>query len=76
MSTLVTWAFAPAWLTLAEAAALTGYDEDTLRAMVADSDVDTRLEGDKLLIEKASLREFQEAWLDWRAVQLDNQDDA
>lgn len=67
---LVAWTFAPEWLTLAEAAELSGYDEATLRWLVADADIDTREEAGMLLIDKVSLREFQEALLDLRALSL------
>jgi hypothetical protein len=62
--TLVSWAFAPEWLTLEEASYLSGHDVDTLRWLIYDGGVDTKRQGDTWLIEKASLREFQETLLE------------
>jgi hypothetical protein len=65
----VSWVFAPEWLTVGEASHLSGHDADTLRWMIQDGAVDTKRQGDGWLIEKASLREFQEALLEvlhWR----------
>jgi excisionase family DNA binding protein len=59
-ATLVTWAFAPEWLTIEEACELSGHSLDTLHWLIEDGAVDTRHDGDGWLIEKASLREFQE----------------
>jgi hypothetical protein len=61
--TLVSWAFAPEWLTLEEASALSGHPLDTLCWLIEDGALDTRRDGDAWLIEKASLREFREALL-------------
>jgi hypothetical protein len=61
--TLVSWAFAPEWLTVEEASALSGHDLSALDWLIKDGALDTRCEGDIWLIEKASLREFQEALL-------------
>jgi len=56
--TPVTWAFAPDWLTVEQASYLSGHDEDTVRWLVEDGSIDTRLDG---LIDKESLHEYQEA---------------
>ena len=53
-----------------QAAQLTGYSLDTIQALVTEGILDWRKEGDTIHIEKSSLREYQEAWLDMRAVQL------
>jgi len=58
--TLVSWAFAPEWLTLEEASALSGHPLDVLDWLVQDGAVDTRRDGGGWLIEKRSLYEFQE----------------
>ena len=60
----VSWAFAPEWLTLEEASYLSGHDVDTLRWLIHDGGVDAKRQGDTWLIEKASLREFQETLLE------------
>jgi hypothetical protein len=62
--TLVTWAFAPQWLTIEEASILSGQALDTLGWMIEDGAVDARRDGAARLIEKASLWEFQEALLE------------
>jgi len=62
--TIVTWAFAPDWLTAEEASELSGFDAGTLRWLIEDGSLDTRYEGDGWLIEKLSLWEYQEALLD------------
>ena len=59
--TPVTWLAAPDWLTIPEAAWLSGHDEDTIERLVWEGDVDTRREGDGWLIDKWSLHDFQEA---------------
>jgi len=60
----VSWAFAPEWLTLEEASYLSGHDADTLRGLIYDGGVDAKRQDDTWLIEKASLREFQETLLE------------
>ncbi len=62
--TLVSWAFAPEWLTLEEASWLSGHDVETLRWLIHDGGVDAKRQEDTWLIEKASLREFQEILLE------------
>ena len=57
--TLVAWAFAPEWLTIEEASTLSGHPLDVLNWLIEDGAIDTRHDG-RWLIEKASLREFQE----------------
>jgi len=66
--TLVTWAFAPEWLTIAQAMELAGYDEETILWLVQDGALESRQEGETWLVEKASLWDFQEALLDVRSV--------
>ncbi|MCK9598098.1 MAG: helix-turn-helix domain-containing protein [Sphaerochaeta sp.] len=66
--TLVTWAFAPEWLTIAQAMELSGYDEETMAWLVQDGALESKQEGDTWLVEKASLWDFQEALLDVRSV--------
>jgi len=64
--TPVVWLEAPGWLTPAEASYLSGYDVETVRWLAEDGGFDTRDDG---LIDKASIREFQEALLEvlhWR----------
>ncbi len=62
--TLVSWAFAPEWLTMKEASELSGHDLGTLHWMIQEGAVDTRREKDVWLIERASLRESQESLLE------------
>jgi len=59
--TPVTWALAPEWLTIAEAAELSGFDPELLQHLIEDGGVDAEQLGDRWLIEKQSLREYQEA---------------
>ena len=59
--TPVTWALAPDWLTIAEAADLSGFDPELLQHLIEDGGVDAEQLGDRWLIEKQSLREYQEA---------------
>ncbi len=68
MSTLVTWLFAPDWLTEQQAAELSGYDLKMIRWLINDGALVWEEESGEVLIEKNSLREYQEAWLDIRAV--------
>jgi len=60
-ATLVSWIDAPEWLTVAEAAHLSGFDPDLLHEIIEDGGVDAEALGDRWLIEKESLREYQEA---------------
>ena len=62
--TPVSWIAAPEWLTIQEACELSGHGVDTMRWLTQDGAVDTKREGDAWLVEKASLREFQEALLE------------
>jgi hypothetical protein len=55
--TPVHWAFAPEWLTLAEAYFLSGHDADTMRFIIDDGGVDLNDDG---LIAKDSLYEYRE----------------
>jgi len=61
--TLVSWAFAPEWLSIAEASFLSGHGADLLHWLIDEGDIDAKLEGETWLIEKASLREHQETLL-------------
>ena len=63
-TTLVSWIAAPDWLTIHQAAYLSGHDPDTLRWMIQDGAVDAKRAGDTYLIDKASLREFQDTLLE------------
>jgi len=71
IATLVDWAFAPDWLTVEKAAELTGYTEDFVRWLIQDGGVDAKQQGDTWLIEKASLREYQDALLEAFELQRD-----
>lgn len=66
--TLVTWIAAPEWLTIAEASYLSGHDAELLHELILAGDVDAQQVGDRWLIEKGSLREYQEALVDVWAV--------
>ncbi|GEM_PF-2495725 len=55
---LIDWVLAPDWLTVEEAALLSGYSRDLLLWLIEDGGVDTN-EAD--LVEKRSLWEYQEA---------------
>jgi hypothetical protein len=59
--TPVSWVFAPNWLTLKQATGLSGYSRHTLRWLIQDGAVDAKRQGNAWLIEKNSLREFQDA---------------
>lgn len=64
MPTLVTWAFAPEWLTPAEAARLlgAGYTEADVMTLIEAAAVVAEEDGaGGWLIEKRSLREYQDA---------------
>ena len=60
VATMVDWAFSPDWLTVQEAARLSGHTREIVRWLIQDGAVDTKRDGDAWLIEKASLYEFQE----------------
>ncbi|MCD6552436.1 MAG: hypothetical protein J7M16_00340 [Anaerolineae bacterium] len=63
-ATMVDWWAAPEWLTLEQAVRLSGFDAETMRQIIAEGGVDLKdTAGGELLIEKESLREFQEALL-------------
>lgn len=59
--TPVVWLEAPDWLTLEGVSFLTGYDVATVHWLADDGAFDLRDDG---LIDKASVREFQEALLE------------
>jgi excisionase family DNA binding protein len=59
--TPVTWALAPEWLTIAQAAELSGFGPELLQHLIEDGGVDAEPLGDRWLIEKQSLREYKEA---------------
>jgi hypothetical protein len=64
-NTLVSWACAPEWVTLAEATALSGHDDVALRWLISDGAVEGRESGDGTwTVRTADLRAFQEALLD------------
>jgi hypothetical protein len=69
--TLVSWAFAPDWLTVEEASTLSGFDADTLHWLIGHGALDAQRNGDGWLIEKAVLREFQESRLEVRQMVMD-----
>jgi len=62
--TPVTWLAAPDWLTIPEAAWLSGHDEDTIEWLICEGDVDARREGDGWLVDKWDLHDFQETLAD------------
>jgi hypothetical protein len=67
--TLVTWIAAPEWLTISEASYLSGHDADLLHELILAGDIDALQVGDRWLIDKGSLREYQEALLDvWSVI--------
>lgn len=61
--TLVTWTFAPEWLTLAQAAELMGgdYTEDAIRILIDHGALVAESLGDAPLVEKRSLFEYRQA---------------
>ena len=63
-NTLVSWACAPEWVTLAEATALSGHDEATLRWLISDGSVEGQEEDGLWTVKTADLRAFQKALLD------------
>jgi hypothetical protein len=54
------WIEAPEWLTLEEAAELSGHSLETIQWMVDEDAVDLKDSADGWLIEKRSLHEFQQ----------------
>ena len=62
--TMVTWIAAPEWLTIGEASYLTGHDPETVRWLIDDGAFEVRREGGAWLIDKVSLREYQETLLE------------
>lgn len=62
--TLVSWAFAPDWLTVPQAAWLSGLGEALLLDLVSEGALEAERNGATWLIDKASLSEFQEALFD------------
>ena len=58
--TLVSWAFAPEWLTTDEAAYLMGYNTDEIQRLIDTQCVDAEESFGRWMIEKKSLRELQE----------------
>ena len=57
--TPVAWAFAPEWLTLAQAAHLSGHDESFLGDIVNDGGIDSRFVDGSLLVSRNDLHEYQ-----------------
>ena len=62
--TPVTWLAAPDWLTLQQAAELTGHSLDNIQEIVRTGGVELRKDGDRVLIEKRSLYDFQETLME------------
>ena len=61
-ATLVSWVFAPDWLTFDQAAGLIGLDAAEIPAMIDQGAVDAKDDGaGGLLIEKHSLREYRDS---------------
>lgn len=62
-ATIVTWAFAPEWLTPADAASLMGpaYSADAIVTLIEIGGIVAEPSPDGLLIEKRSLKEYQES---------------
>ena len=62
-ATIVTWAFAPDWLTPAQAAELMGpaYSEGSILSLIDLRAVDVEPDDGGWLVEKRSLQEYQEA---------------
>lgn len=65
-ATIVTWTFAPEWLTPAEAAGLMGpaYSAESIMTLVAIRAIVAEQDSTGWLIEKRSLQEYQEALLE------------
>lgn len=64
-ATLVDWAFAPPWLTVLQAAHLTGYDAAGIMELIEAGAVDAEQDaGGAWLIDRASLRECQDTLRD------------
>ena len=62
--TPVSWLAAPDWLTIQQACYLSGHDEDTMRWLIQDGDVEAKHNGNTWLTDKASLHGFQECLLE------------
>jgi hypothetical protein len=54
------WALAPEWLTVDEACYLSGWDKDSMLEIIDEGGVDLK-DDEKILIDKKSLVEYQEA---------------
>jgi hypothetical protein len=75
--TPVTWLAAPEWLTLEQAAALTGHSVETIQAIIEAGGVELK-DGEPVLIERRSLHEFQVALAEvihWHDDDDDDDDD-
>ena len=59
--TPVAWAFAPEWLTLAQAAYLSGHSEEFLREVVDDGGIDARTDNVGVLLSRDELRGYQDS---------------
>lgn len=62
--TMVAWIYAPEWLSLSEASALSGLDPALLEFLIYDAGVDAREADGQYLISKESLREYLETALE------------
>ena len=64
-ATLVSWVFAPDWLTFDQAAGLIGLQADQIPALIELGAVDAKDDGaGGLLIDKHSLREYRDSQLE------------
>lgn len=59
-ATLIDWIAAPDWVTVVDAARLTGYHISTLDGLIETGAVEAKESGGKTLIETKTLREFTE----------------
>jgi len=61
IATGVDWAFAPEWLTIRQACALSGWTAMEMLAIIEVGGVDLKDDPDDVFIDKQSLRDYQEA---------------
>ena len=62
--TMVAWIYAPEWLSLSEAAALSGPNPAMVESLIYDAGMDAREADGQSLISKESLREYLETALE------------